>query len=56
MKSWFKKIGQKLYGKKPADKTLKSEEKKNPLKEKLSTTAYTEDKPIPQLKIQQRLS
>ena len=46
MKSWFKKIGQKLYGKKPADKTLKSEEKKVPLKKKLSTTAYTEDKPV----------
>ena len=47
MKSWFKKIGQKLYGKTPADKTLKSEEKKVPLKKKLSTTAYTEDKPSP---------
>jgi fused signal recognition particle receptor len=47
MKSWFKKIGKKLYGKTPADKTLKSEEKKVPLKKKLSTTAYTEDKPSP---------
>ena len=46
MKSWFKKIGQKLYGKTPADKTLKSEEKKVPLKEKLSTTAYTEENQV----------
>ena len=34
MKSWFKKIGQKLYGKKPERQPLQSENKNTPLKEK----------------------
>ena len=36
MKSWFKKIGQKLYGKKPEKQKLQSENKKTPLKEEKS--------------------
>ncbi|MEC8100442.1 MAG: signal recognition particle-docking protein FtsY [Pseudomonadota bacterium] len=47
MKNWFKKIGQKLYGKTPADQPLKSKEKKALLKKKSSTTTETKDEPTP---------
>ena len=37
MKNWFKKIGQKLYGKTPAGSAIKIKRKKSSLKKKLST-------------------
>ena len=45
MKSWFKKIGQKLYGKKPERQLLQSENKNTPLKEKKPVVAKIQETP-----------
>ena len=45
MKSWFKKIGQKLYGKKPERQLLQSENKNTPLKAKKPVVAKIQETP-----------
>ena len=51
MKSWFKKFGQKLYGKKP-EQSLKSKNKKTRLKEKKLVDPKIQETPTPMKKNQ----